>query len=162
MKRLLFVCVLTLELALGACTSQQSRGSPASLTDTRDDEEAIRKLGKQHAQVVVNKDTARVGDIYADDVVYLPHDDPAEKGIAAAGSAWVRGLSVPGLELRYVPDTIEVGGGGDMAYERGTVESAMNGEPLQPGNYLYVWRKRDGEWRVVLWMWNVLPATDRG
>lgn len=162
MKRLLFLCVFMLGHTLGACTSEQARNSPASIPAAREDEEAIRALGEQQAQAVVSKDTVRVGDIYAEDVVYLPHDDPVEKGLAAARSAWVRGLSVPGLELKYVPDTIEVGKSGDMAYERGTVESSMKGEPLQPGNYLYVWRKRDGQWRVVVWMWNVLPPIGRG
>lgn len=159
MKRLLLLCTLALVSTLGACTSRQSHDSPAS---SPDDKEAIRELGEQHAQAVVSKDTVRVGDIYAADVVYMPHDDPVEKGLAAARSAWIRGLSVPGLELKYVPEAIEVSTGGDMAYERGTVESTMNGEPLPPGNYLYVWRKRDGQWRVVVWMWNVLPPTGRG
>jgi ketosteroid isomerase-like protein len=162
MKRLLVLCTFTLVSALGACTSEQPPNSPASSPPGRVDKEAIRRLGEQHAQAVVSKDTARVGDIYAADVVYLPHDDPVEKGLVAARSAWIRGLSVPGLELEYVSDTIEVGAGGDMAYERGRVESTMKCEALPPGNYLYVWRKRDGQWRVVVWIWNVLPPIGRG
>jgi ketosteroid isomerase-like protein len=117
-------------------------------------------LGERHARAVASKDTARVAEIYAADVGYLPHDDPVEEGVAAARGAWVRGLSVPNAQLQYTPVSIEVGDGG-MAYERGTVKATMKGKPLQPGNYLYVWRKRDGEWRVAVWMWNMQGAAAR-
>ena len=64
-------------------------------------------------------------------------------------------MSVPDVRLEYVPVAIEVASNGDMAYERGLVKATSKGKPVPPGgNYLYVWRKRDGQWRVAAWIWN--------
>jgi uncharacterized protein (TIGR02246 family) len=153
------LCLAACSPQNGGTASQQSTSNAAARTageapaQLGDDEQAIRALGERHAKAVAGRDTARVGEIYAEDVVYVPHDDPVEKGIAAARAAWVRGLSVPNTQIQYTPVEIEVGDG-SMAYERGTVKTTMKGE-VYPGNYLYVWRKRDGEWRVALWMWNM-------
>ena len=168
MRQLLVPRALTLSVALGGCgsepprtTAAESAASAPAAVDRSAEEQAIRTLGKGHAQAVASKDTAGVGDIYADDVVYLPQDDAAEEGLAAARGAWMRGLSVPGVRLQYVPVAIEVAAGGDMAYERGTMKAALNDKPLPPGNYLYVWRKRDGQWRVAAWIWNAQPPGGR-
>ena len=73
-------------------------------------------------------------------------------------AAWARGLSVPGLAIRYTPETIEVGQGGDLAYERGLVHITLENKTSDEGNYVYVWKKRDGQWRVALYMWNTRSA----
>lgn len=145
----------------GACGGQATPDGGAQAEASRDgapDSTAavgeIRALGEQHARAVAERDTARIGDIYGEDVVYLLADGPREHGREAVRGAWSRGVSVPGLAIRYTPETIEVARSGDLAYERGVVAVSRDGKPMSDGNYVYVWKKRNGEWRVALYMWN--------
>jgi ketosteroid isomerase-like protein len=60
--------------------------------------------------------------------------------------------------IRYTPEAIEVARSGDLADERGEIAVSSNGKPMHDGNYIYVWKKRNGEWRVTLYMWNTGEA----
>ncbi len=142
----------------GAPLADRPERASASPTDRAAEERAIRTLGEQHAQAVAAKDTARVADIYAEDVVYLLADGAPERGRDAAREAWTRGLSVPNLVFRYTPEAIEVAQAGDLAYERGLVNVTLKNKTTDEGNYVYVWKKRDGQWRVALYIWNTRPA----
>lgn len=129
----------------------------ATAVDRAAEERTIRTLGEQHAQAVATKDTAHVGDIYAEDVVYLPADGAPEHGHDAVRAAWTRGLNVPDLVIRYIPETIEVAEAGDLAYERGLVNITQKDKPMYEGNYVYNWKNRDGQWRVAVYIWNTRP-----
>jgi ketosteroid isomerase-like protein len=143
-------------------TSEQPGRSdePSGDGSTASAERAIRERGEQHARAVAARDTIGAGLIYAEDVVYLPADGAPEQGHDAVRAAWARGLSATDHEIRYRPETVEVSQSGDLAYERGLVSASRDGKPLFDGNYVYVWKKRDGEWRVTLYMWNTREAGD--
>ena len=52
----------------------------------------------------------------------------------------------------------DVAGSGDLGYAYGTYEvKATSTQPAERGNYARVWRRRDGEWRVVFQVANPLP-----
>ena len=53
----------------------------------------------------------------------------------------------------------DVAGSGDLGYAYGTyeVKAASDGQPAERGNYARVWRRRDGEWRVVFQVANPIP-----
>ena len=72
---------LLLVLGVTACGGREAAPADdnpdqnsATTVDRAAEERTIRSLGEQHAQAVATKDTAHVGDIYAEDVVYLPAD----------------------------------------------------------------------------------------
>jgi ketosteroid isomerase-like protein len=49
----------------------------------------------------------------------------------------------------------EVMSSGDVATEIGTlVETAANGSRKDHGNYIAVWKKLDGSWKIVRDIWN--------
>ena len=159
-----FLAALTLAVG-GACGSSetsdggaQGAGGRSTAPDSAAAVAEIRALGEEHARAAADRDTAKIGDIYAEDVLYLPADGPPEHGREAVRGAWSRGMSVPGLVIRYTPETIEAARSGDLAYERGMVAVSSNGKPMHDGNYIYVWKKRNGEWRVTLYMWNTREA----
>lgn len=141
-----------------APAADQPGQASASTSDRATEETAIRGLGDQHAQAVAAKDTARVADIYAEDVVYLLADGAPERGRDAVRAAWARGLGVPGLVIRYTPEAIEVAQAADLAYEYGLVNVSLKNKTTEEGNYVYVWKKRDGHWHVALYIWNTRPA----
>jgi ketosteroid isomerase-like protein len=94
-------------------------------------------------------------------VLYLPHGDKPETGRNAARDAWGRGFKVVDLRLECRPDEFKVAASGDLAYERGKVWSNYSPESGKPtrelkegGNYLYLWKKEGGQWKVGTWMWN--------
>jgi uncharacterized protein (TIGR02246 family) len=153
---------MMLLVGLTACGPRDEAASDQSAqkseqTNVEAEERAIKALGERHAQAAAARDTAHIADIYAEDVVYLPADGPAEHGHSAVREAWTRGLQVPDLVIRYVSESIEVAKAGDMAYERGLVHVTQKDKPVYEGNYVYIWKKQDGQWRVPVYMWNTRP-----
>jgi uncharacterized protein (TIGR02246 family) len=150
--------------AAGGCEPRGSSGQPSRSEQspgdgsTHPEERAIRELGEQHSRAVAARDTIGAGRIYAEDVVYLPADGAPEHGQEAVRAAWARGLLASDHEIRYRPETVEVSQSGDLAYERGLVSVSRAGNPLSDGNYVYLWKKRNGEWRVTLYVWNTREA----
>jgi len=110
---------MILALGLAACGGREEavtdQPAQTASTDLAAEERAVRALGEQHAQAAAAQDTTHIADIYAEDVVYLPADGAPEHGHDAVREAWTRGLTVPGLVIRYTPETIEVAKAGDMA-----------------------------------------------
>ena len=66
------------------------------------------------------------------------------------------GFKADGLRLEYRPEEFKVAASGDLAYERGIVWSSEKpgSELKEGGNYVYLWKKDGGQWRVQTWMWN--------
>jgi len=153
-----------LVIATIACAPrQQLRGaatdSPGSSAERRASTaggRAIWALRQRHSQAIAARDTQAIAAIYAQNVLYLPHGQRPEQGRQAVRDAWVRRLSAPDLLLEYRPAVIQIARSGDLAYERGTVWVKEPGafSLTESGNYLYVWEKDDGQWKVSVWMWN--------
>ena len=55
----------------------------------------------------------------------------------------------PGCQLRWHPDTAEMGAAGDMGWTSGPYTYSCNGKKLGGGRYFTVWKKQaDGSWKV--------------
>jgi len=57
-------------------------------------------------------------------------------------------------ESAAVPRTLELSAGGDMAYSHGTTSNTFRGPQgtsTYTGKYVLVWRRIDGDWRIVLY-----------
>ena len=138
------------DTAAPATTEAASGGAASFAADVEAEARAIRALRDAQERAVAARDTDAVVAIYADDVVHLAGGSPAETGRAAVRRLWGNGLRAP-VAVAYTPVTLDVGRGGDLAVERGTVR--ITGAPGKPeeGNYVYVWKKRAGRWQVTLW-----------
>jgi len=63
-------------------------------------------------------------------------------------------FATPGVSLTWDPDTASASAGGDMGWTSGRYESRSpgpEGETIQHGRYLTIWRRQaDGTWKVDL------------
>ena len=125
-------------------------------TDVGAEEQALRSLRQAHSDAIASKNADSVVTIYAEDVLYLPQGDKPETGRNASRDAWVRGFKADGLRLEYRPEEFKVAASGDLAFERGKVWSSekLGSELREGGNYVYLWKKEGGQWKVGSWMWN--------
>ena len=119
-------------------------------------------MRQAHSAAIASKNADSVVTIYAEDVLYLAHGEKPETLRKAARNAWGRGFKVNDLRLEYRPEDFKVAASGDLAYERGKVwtnyadpgSEKPTSELREGGNYLYLWKKEGGQWKVGTWMWN--------
>lgn len=124
---------------------------------------AIRKIDEDWVAAVKRKDAAAVGQIYAEDAVFMVPNAPQHAGRDKVTEAWAGLMGLPNVELSFAPTTVEVSQSGDMAYDIGTYKLAFDGEGGRrvedAGKYVVVWRKVDGAWKVAADILNSdLPA----
>ena len=100
---------------------------------------------------------ARAVTFYAPNAVEMASNTPIVKGQDAIQRWYQSWLLNPNNRLEFATDTVEVAEGRDFAYERGTYRfhtKTESGEDVDVGKYLTVWKKIDGQWKVVADMAN--------
>jgi uncharacterized protein (TIGR02246 family) len=138
-----------------AATDDSAAAAPK--VDYAAEEKAIRDLDAQWANAVAAKDTAAISKLYATDALFMPPNMQALGGRAGAQKGWGGMFSMLGFGLTFGPTKIVVAQSGDMAYDIGTYTFTMQGAkgPVEDkGKYLVVWKKQDGQWKVVADMFN--------
>lgn len=134
---------LTLAASLGGCARQ---------ADIAAEERVIRELDKKWVQAVAAKDTMTIGDMYAEDGEFLPPGAPRVTGRAALRAAWAQLLQAPNLSLTFEPSKVVVASAGDIAYETGSYQLAMDGPKGRriedAGKFVVTWKKVNGAWKA--------------
>jgi len=132
--------------------------------DVQQEATAIRALSRQWQAAVDARDLDACLEFYAPGAIEMQPNAPAIVGLPAIRAWFETGLLQPGITNSFAPDTIEVAASGDLAYDRGTYRFAMEtpgGRVEDVGKYLMVWKKIDGEWKVILDISNSdLPLPD--
>jgi uncharacterized protein (TIGR02246 family) len=138
---------LIFTLALGC----QAKGN-GNLSDQAE----ARRLRERSAAVVAAEARKNIDSVltyYAADAVIQPPGAPAAKGHDAIRQLYADFYrAVPFTSFTASITTLEVGAGGDLAYETGVNRFGFDsaGRSTEDiGKYLTVWRKLDGEWRIV-------------
>jgi uncharacterized protein (TIGR02246 family) len=127
--------------------------------DTAAEEQKIRDLEQQWAEAVEERNLDAIVDLFAEDGrVMAPNAEPA-MGRDSVREAWQGILDLPELDLSFAPTDVNVADSGDMAYAIGTYrltfQSEGQEEPTQDsGKYVDIWEKVDGEWKVMVEMYN--------
>ncbi|HXX19698.1 MAG TPA: SgcJ/EcaC family oxidoreductase [Candidatus Acidoferrum sp.] len=149
---LAFVPVLIAWAAVG-CTNQPA--APAAPPDTRAaDEAAIRAADANFAQWAAAKDLDKCVSLYADDAVAFAPGMPAVIGKDNIRK-FISGLvSAPGLQVNIHIASVDVARSGDIAIDRGTVDSTVTDKKgkatAQTVEYVLVWKKQaDGSWKIA-------------
>lgn len=146
---LLSISSLLLAIAVSGC---------APRVDVAAEEGAIRDIAKRWVEAVAAKDTMAIGNVYAEDAVFLPANAPRVSGRPAIRSAWAGLFQSPNLSLRFAPDAIVVSTAGDIAYEVGTYHLGMDGPRGQRiedvGKYVVTWKKVAAEWQATADIFN--------
>ncbi len=138
-------------LAAGSVAGCVATGDPALV------EQEIRDLDKKWVGAVARGDAAMIADFYAPDGVFLTPNAPPAEGPKAIGEAWKGLISLPNLSLNYRATRIDVAASGDLATAVGTYDLAFSGENgrvRDEGKYVVVWKKINGEWKVIADIYN--------
>ncbi len=138
-------------LVAGSVAGCVATGDPAAV------ERAIRKMDREWVGAAVRGDAATIADFYAPDGVFLIPNGPPAEGPKAIGEAWKGLRSLPNLSLNYRATRIDVAASGDLATAVGTYDlafSGASGRVRDAGKYVVVWRKLDGEWKVIADIYN--------
>ncbi len=90
---------------------------------------------------------AAIAQIHAEDARILLGGSPVVLGRAAIEDFWKGLIEVTNGTVVFGPTTIEVDAADSMAFEVGTYSFTAAGVE-NAGNYLVVWKKIDGEWKV--------------
>ena len=148
MKRL-----FVLALALTAC------GRPSAHASA--DSAAVMAASEQYRQAWINGDTAAALGRVSDDIRILISGVPDIVGPDATRNVFASEMAayrVPSLTLNH--DDLIVSG--DHAIDIGTYEETQvpkTGAPIQGrGRFMTIWRRENGEWRIIRYMLNELPA----
>lgn len=111
----------------------------------------------KYCQAIRQGDAAGAAATYTESATILPPDGPMVKGKAAVEDECRRMLQMGIKDITL--KTLEVGGGGDAAYEIGVAKVLiqLEGRPAisDSSKYLVIWKRQaDGGWKVDVDMWN--------
>ncbi len=132
---------------------------PSTSLGQSPDEQQIRDLEQQWAEAVEERDLDAIVNLFAEDGRIMPPNAETAMGRDAVREAWQGILDLPELDFSFGPTDVSVAESGDMAYVIGTYRLAFQSEgqeePTQDsGKYVDVWEKVDGEWKVMVEMYN--------
>jgi uncharacterized protein (TIGR02246 family) len=116
------------------------------------DARAIRALSDQWQRDMAAKDVDKIMAIFAPDAVVMMSHAPLAKGTAAVRGVWSEAVNTPGLDVHWTPTKIDVASP-TVATEYGTYTETYDtpqGKASDAGNYVTIWHKIDGKWRVAL------------
>lgn len=160
-KHLLFLAAATALLPSCSPAERTPAGDEAQ-ADTAAAESAIGAVNQRWLELIRNKDSAGIAQLYAEDGAVMPANEKAAVGRQAIGEWWSRSMQTPGFDLTFSTDQLVLSKSGDMALDRGTYRLAATppqGAINDTGKYVVVWRKIGGEWKVAADIFNTdLPA----
>lgn len=138
------LAVSLLALTCAACTSG------ARQAESR---ERIQALQQQWVDAVARGDVETIVGFYAEDAWFLPAGSPPLQGHEQIRAWWEKTLADPPWQsLTFGPTRIAFSDDGRMAYDVGASRTTLkkpDGEAVKEGKYLIVWRRIDGDWKVV-------------
>ena len=129
--------------AILLCASTASAQTPSLLETARQYDAAARA-----------RDAAKVASFYAEDAMMLPPGEPIIKGRRAIEAAFRESLAST-LETAGTPAASETSG--DLGYVMGTWRIMATDRSVRYGNYLEVWKRVSGEWKIILDTWTEDP-----
>jgi uncharacterized protein (TIGR02246 family) len=135
-------------LALGACAAQTS-----SSVDMAAEEQAIRAVSARWLELERSDDAAGIAALFtADGIVFREDRDPIA-GQSAVQAHMVRSFQENPTEIvDWSTDHVDIAASGELATERGSwsvKNSGLSGTVEDHGSYITVYRKIDGEWKVL-------------
>ena len=116
------------------------------------DERAVRAASEQWQKDAASQNVAAMTALHTSDAVLMLSHAPLVKGQSAIGAAWAEMVKTPGLVLNWTPTKIEVTSP-RTATEYGTYTESYDspqGKMTDAGNYVTIWQKINGKWRVAL------------
>ncbi len=116
------------------------------------DERAVRAASDARQRYVAAQNVDSIVALHTSDAVVMPSNAPPMKGSSAIRSGWTEMLKIDRLRLHLIPTRIEVASP-TLATEYGTYAESYygpGGKMSEAGNYVTIWRKVNGKWRMAL------------
>jgi len=142
-----FFVVLAI-LFLAACAAPPAE-EPA--VDLAAEEQAIRDAGAAWLAAIEARDSAAIDSLFCADINTIFDGEVQESLAEVQASREKEWAENPDATVTWTTAAIEVAASGDLAYERGSWTSDPDGageKPEEHGEYLTVWKKIDGQWKV--------------
>jgi len=141
--------VMFLLMCIVACQPSPGSGS----VDTAKEASAIAQLEAEWSDMFGARDLDGIAALLAQDtVVIMPGSEPIV-GIENVLAATEEMLESDD-EVSWASDFAFVAPGGDMAYDYGTATTRLADGSVVTGNYLVVWVKENGQWKIAADMFN--------
>jgi ketosteroid isomerase-like protein len=138
------------------------------MTDDRENEalvkreiEAICAADRVLLEAESERDLELAMSFMAPDIVLQPPSQPAAIGLEAVREFYSQWFSLPYRAIHAQAQSVSMSSSADLAYLVGESSIEMSGaqDGLHvPGKYLGVWRKIDGNWRLVAISWSANAA----
>jgi ketosteroid isomerase-like protein len=120
--------------------------------DLQSDARDLRERSTRIAALEGEKNIDSILTFYDDHAVIQPPGQAPVSGREAIRELYEEFRKIPFVTFKASITTLEVGAGGDLGYETGVnrFEFERGGARTElVGKYLAVWRKKDGQWRIV-------------
>lgn len=143
MKRILIIVTI----AFTSCTQTK--------VDKKAEGDKLMLLGKEWSQTVATKDVEKMVRYWADDAFLMQQGQAPLKGKEAIRKMVEESFKMPGFNISWQPESVEVSDNGDLAY---MIENAQvsfddsTGKKITIKNKaVTIWRKQaDGGWKNVV------------
>ena len=159
MIRMALVIAAASAVALGLGYRQEG-APPASGGETR---AAVEANHQKFIGAFAKGDAAAVAALHAADAKLLPENGHPVAGAQEVEAFW-RDVMRSGSRLVQL-QTLSVEERGDLAYETGdymtTVPAGAGVTDVRAGNFVVVWRRAGGDWKVAVAIWNTGKAAPR-
>ena len=125
--------------------------SQTAASQTRD-QRAIREAGDKWQRDIAADNVDAIVALHTPDAILMFSNAPLVKGSQGVRDVYTDMVKLPGLVMHWTPTRIEVTSP-TTATEYGTYTDSYNspaGRMRDAGNYVVLWKKIDGKWRVAL------------
>jgi len=116
------------------------------------DERAIRALGTQWQRYIAERKVDSIVALHSPDAVIMMSHAALTRGSASIRALYDEMVDTPGLILHWTPTKIDVASS-TVATEYGTYAESYDGpggKISDAGNYVVIWHRINGRWRIVL------------
>jgi len=123
--------------------------------DKKAEGEKIMQLSKEWSQTVATKDVEKIVSYWADDAFVMQEGQAPLKGKQAIREMVEESFKMPGFNISWQPESVQVSDAGDMAYLIENAQVSFNdstGKQVSIKNKaVSIWRKQqDGSWKNVV------------
>ncbi|HLP74584.1 MAG TPA: SgcJ/EcaC family oxidoreductase [Bacteroidales bacterium] len=154
-----YMLFLSLFLLGYGAFAQQGMSKP----DLKSEEAAIRDISKHWLDLDRSRDFNAITDLFADDaVLYRTNQDPIKGADAIRKYFTEQGQKNPKEVSDWSTDHVDISGSGDLAVEYGNYSSkngGSTGNESVKGNFVTVYKKDNGKWKIIADVTNTTSPT---
>ncbi|MBI1816732.1 MAG: SgcJ/EcaC family oxidoreductase [Deltaproteobacteria bacterium] len=144
-KSLCTATITLIALAVAAGASAKGHGSKTRA--------AIEAANQRFMVAAARGDATAIAALYTATGEVLPPNGETRSGTQALEAFWKAALDAGVKQAKL--DTVEVEDCGDTAYEVGRYSmSGADGQAIDTGKYIVVWKRQRGQWKLHRDIWN--------